>query len=221
MGGGVGMRNMVNQRKWILIAEDIGMGAAVFSITQLLLRIPILQNVLAYQSWFQVLPYASPILYGLFLAATAGLAEEPGRYLGFRLLGKKHWNWRDGIAFGLGHGGTEAVWVFVMLAEQIQAGASVSALGIAVAVLERISAVSFHVGASVMVLRGVKSGKKRWLFLAVILHTLLDLTAVWNISLWAKEALIFAAGAGFLVWAGKNRNKINQEEKRGNIYEKE
>ena len=93
MGGGVGMRNMVNQRKWILIAEDIGMGAAVFSITQLLLRIPILQNVLAYQSWFQVLPYASPILYGLFLAATAGLAEEPGRYLGFRLLGKKHWNW--------------------------------------------------------------------------------------------------------------------------------
>ena len=33
MGGGVGMRNMVNQRKWILIAEDIGMGAAVFSIT--------------------------------------------------------------------------------------------------------------------------------------------------------------------------------------------
>lgn len=31
------MRNMVNQRKWILIAEDIGMGAAVFSITQLLI----------------------------------------------------------------------------------------------------------------------------------------------------------------------------------------
>ena len=47
------MRNMVNQRKWILIAEDIGMGAAVFSITQLLIRIPILQNVLAYQPWFQ------------------------------------------------------------------------------------------------------------------------------------------------------------------------
>ena len=69
------MRNMVNQRKWILIAEDIGMGAAVFSITQLLIRIPILQNVLAYQPWFQVLPYASPFLYGLFLAATAGLAE--------------------------------------------------------------------------------------------------------------------------------------------------
>lgn len=88
MGGGVGMRNMVNQRKWILIAEDIGMGAAVFSITQLLIRIPILQNVLAYQPWFQVLPYASPFLYGLFLAATAGLAEEPGRYLGFLLLGK-------------------------------------------------------------------------------------------------------------------------------------
>lgn len=191
-------------RKWHDLAP-LCMGAAAFGVSQLLLRLPILQHVLPQFDWFLMLPYTRPVFYGLFLAVTAGLFEETARWIGYRILGKRYRGFRDGIVFGLGHGGLEALWVFWMIGKQVLAGAAVSPLNLAVALLERLGAVSFHVGASVMVLLGVRQKKIRWLFLAVALHTLLDLCAVLVNSVWISEGIALAAGAGMLLWAFRRK----------------
>ena len=45
----------------------------------------------------------------IFLGITAGVFEECGRYMGFKLTLKKHRRFGDGVAFALGHGGIEAL----------------------------------------------------------------------------------------------------------------
>ena len=54
-------------------------GALAFVVSQLLIRIPILQLVLPQFTWFSMLPLYS-WGYGLFLGVTAGLAEESARW---------------------------------------------------------------------------------------------------------------------------------------------
>ena len=51
----------------------------------------------------------NPWLYGLFMGGTAAIAEEFGRYIAVRFLLKKNRRYADGIAYGLGHGGIEAM----------------------------------------------------------------------------------------------------------------
>lgn len=83
-------------------------GAAVFIFSQILIRLPLL-NVLGTQPWFQGLLanifFSAVIVGGL----TAGLFEEIGRYLGFRFFLKNELSWKNGIAYGIGHGGIEAI----------------------------------------------------------------------------------------------------------------
>lgn len=190
---------------WPLLA-----GALSFGISQLLLRIPILQYGLPRFDWFLLLPYRNPLLYGFLLAFTAGLFEETARWIGFRILGPNRRGFRDGVVFGLGHGGVEAVWVFWMMAAQLQAGIQATPLGLALGFAERAAAVCFHVGASVLVLYGVRKRKIRWLFLAILLHTLLDMTVVLG-NIWIQEGLIWAAGAAFLGWTLFMRKRFSTE----------
>ena len=85
------------------------LGALVFIISQLALRIPIVTTLQA-----MVAPRltSSPLLnlaFGLFLAFTAALFETGGRYLGYRfLLRNTPKTWDTGVLFGLGHGGIES-----------------------------------------------------------------------------------------------------------------
>lgn len=69
-------------------------------------------------------------------------------------------------------------------------------------VFERIFAVLFHIGASILVFYACRDKKKFWLYpLAVILHTVLDFAAalvlfhVIDLSPWALEAIACAFGA--------------------------
>lgn len=88
--------------------KAILIGAAVFIFFQLLTRIPLL-NVLGTQPWFQNLwgniLFNAVVIGGL----TAGLFEEIGRYLGYRFFLTKELLWKNGIAYGIGHGGIEAI----------------------------------------------------------------------------------------------------------------
>jgi uncharacterized membrane protein YhfC len=83
-------------------------GVAVFVLSQLLIRIPIL-NILGMQPWFKGLwtnIFFSAVVVGGF---SAGLVEEIGRYLGFRFFLNNELSWKNGIAYGIGHGGIEAI----------------------------------------------------------------------------------------------------------------
>src|SRR5262245_11270656 len=87
------------------------LGALTFLVSQILTRIPALsllqsrpgvQEALGDPVWFW--------LFLLFLAFTAGLFEEGGRWLAFRwFVPDAERRWRTALMFGAGHGGLESV----------------------------------------------------------------------------------------------------------------
>src|SRR5436305_3918336 len=86
-------------------------GALVFLVFQLLTRVPlviVLQNtVLA-----PLLRTSTAFLWTwlVILAVTAGLFEEVGRYVGYRLfMPREPKTWSKAVMFGLGHEGLESV----------------------------------------------------------------------------------------------------------------
>ena len=83
------------------------LGAAGFLVTQMLIRIPIL-NFLSTQSWFLAFSQNHLFLYSLSLAFTAGLFELAGRFATAKALQKKL-TYNRALAAGLGHGGIEAM----------------------------------------------------------------------------------------------------------------
>ena len=161
-------------------------GALAFVVSQLMIRVPILQLVLPNFGWFAVMQLY-PWRYGLFLGLTAGLAEETARWIAVRCLLKGKDTLRHGLAFGLGHGGIEAMLLIgpnmavgvVMLLTGQAALFPADWASVLVAAAERIFAMAFHVGASLLVLYGVRERKGfRYWVLAVVLHTLVDAAVV-------------------------------------------
>lgn len=192
--------------------KAFALGAAAFVVSQLLIRIPVLQLVLPNFGWFAVMQLY-PWRYGLFLGLTAGLAEETARWIAARYLLKGKDTMEHGLAFGLGHGGIEAMLlvglnmiagVVMALAGQAEllgaTGASVLVSG-----AERLSAMAFHVGASLLVMYGVRTGRSTLYWaLAVILHGVLDaavviLPAVFGVGVLGIE--LWAAALGGLTLA--------------------
>lgn len=50
-----------------------------------------------------------PLWYGIYGCLMAGIFEECGRYIMMRFFMKRHHTWANGLAFGAGHGGLEAI----------------------------------------------------------------------------------------------------------------
>lgn len=178
------------------------LGALVFVVSQLLLRLPLvamLQAALGPQI------IGSPLLsfgLGLLLAFTAALFETGGRYVGYRfLLRRTSKTWNVGVMFGLGHGGIESALLVAGLATtqlvtlltltqaslaalppvQAEALGTLAAavngepawLGLAGA-WERMIALLFHVAMSLLVLQSFVRGERRWLGYALGAHFLMD-----------------------------------------------
>lgn len=188
-------------RKEKVSIKALLVGALIFFVFQIATRIPLL-NFLSTTNWFiQFSTFKLP--YALFLGLTAGLFEEIGRYLGFRYLLKGKLEWKNGIAFGIGHGGIEAILIaglpiinFIIYAVLINSGQFDSAIAsklpqgmgdtikntllntpaplLVVGGIERIFAMTVHIGYSLIVLYGVMKNKIRYLLYAILLHTLLD-----------------------------------------------
>ena len=173
---------------------------------------------LAMKQWGFWLNVQSNIFaYGAFAGMMAGLFEETGRYFGFAvLLRKKRGKDINGLMYGAGHGGIEAVLVMslamvsnLVFAFSVNAGtadpsmASIAAqlAGIApvtflVSIVERIGAVALHISLSVLVWFAVKNRKRFWLFpLAIVLHALVDAVAVimsrFVTNIWLIEAAVY------------------------------
>lgn len=133
------------------------------------------------------------------LVLTSGLFEETARWVVLRFWATRARRWPDGVAFGLGHGGIEAILLLgasaisgiallatadtaletVRSTAPDQAGALEAQIatlqgftvGLAsLGVYERILAIILHVACSVIVLRGVRESRWQWWLLAVVLH---------------------------------------------------
>lgn len=79
--------------------------------------------------------------------------------------------------------------------------ASFSFANLALSIMERVFAVLFHIGASIIVFYACKDKGRFWLYpLAILLHTSMDFlvglasTDVWNPSTWAIEGIIVIFG---------------------------
>lgn len=196
-------------------------GALAFTVSQPLIRIPILQLVLPGFGWYAVLQLL-PWEYGLFLGFTAGLFEESARWAAMSFLLKRQQDMEHGLAFGLGHGGVEAMLLIGpnMIAGLMMVLAGQGALfpadagSVLTAGAERIFAMMFHVGASLLLMYGVKAGKAlRYWAAAVALHTVLDaavviLPSVFGVGVLGIEVYAAALGGmtllfGIYVWRGK------------------
>lgn len=178
-------------------------GMLVFVVSQIFLRIPLIQVVLPKMDWYLNMQITYPILLFAFLGITAGIFEEVGRFIGFKAGLKTNRTWLDGIAFGLGHGGIEAILLVavsniksMIIVNAINNGTFEAAkFGISeetamklfgnlnnVDVLcggvERISTIILHVFLTLVVLYGIRKGKKIYLGLAIILHGIVDFLVV-------------------------------------------
>lgn len=148
----------------------------------------------------------APLLFAIYGALAAGVFEEVGRYIVMKLFMKKETEWKDGIAFGIGHGGIEAILLacfgnltYIFYAKLINAGlfektlsgkapaATIAAIKTSLisatpaltslGAVERLFAIIAHLGFSLIVIYSVKSKKPIYLLIAIIAHAVMDFPA--------------------------------------------
>jgi uncharacterized membrane protein YhfC len=196
-------------------------GAAVFTVSQGLLRMPLL-NLLQNTAGYALFSAVSPVLFISVIALSAGVFEETGRYLGARFFLTKELNWGNALVFGLGHGGAEALLLaglgytggpgvlqsgYVRALYDIIAGRpDISVLSappflLLAGGIERILAVCIHIGMTMFVFYAVKYRKIQYFIYAILFHGLVDCSTYLlkilgvSMSLWSMEGTIavFAA----------------------------
>jgi uncharacterized membrane protein YhfC len=149
----------------------------------------------------------NPWIYAVYGSLAAGLFEETGRLIAFKLFLKKHRSPSDGIAYGLGHGGIEFLLIgglgavsSLVMAIMLNNGNLESALtlkhvseeqittiknsilnidftNVALGLFERSMALLLQVGMSMMVFYGVVTKKYRFYFFAISFHVAVDFSA--------------------------------------------
>ncbi|EIT86056.1 putative chaperone [Fictibacillus macauensis ZFHKF-1] len=140
-----------------------------------------------------------------YSALMAGIFEEGGRFLVMTYLLKKFRDWKDGFAFGLGHGGIESILILglssfsnIFIAFQINSGnfdkmmtpqtkdalmmtkkaiLNITVFDLSLASIERLCALALQIALAIFVMYAVKSGKLSYLFYAIGIHALCDLPA--------------------------------------------
>ncbi|SDN27503.1 Uncharacterized membrane protein YhfC [Fictibacillus solisalsi] len=152
-------------------------------------------------------------LYAFYGGLAAGIFEEFGRYVGFCFLLKKYREWKDGIAYGIGHGGIEAILIGafaafqnILMANLINSGGferlagapgqdpnilmgikdqlvNTSSYMFLLGGFERIAAFVLQIALSIIVLYAVKSKKPLYLLYAILIHAAIDFVAVLSKSL--------------------------------------
>ncbi|MEW6094654.1 MAG: YhfC family glutamic-type intramembrane protease [Chloroflexota bacterium] len=163
---------------------------------------------------------AQQVFNAAFLGLSAGIFEEVSRYLVLRFWAKKARSWQNGALFGVGHGGSEAIILGVlvlltytsMLAirgtdlstlvpsdqlelaqQQVQAYWSIPWYDSLLGAVERFFAIPVQISLGVIVMQTFIRKKIRWLFLAILYHAVVDGTVVFlmpTLGRYWTEALV-------------------------------
>lgn len=174
-----------------------------------------------------------PIIYSLYGGLMAGIFEETGRYVSFKWFLKKENRIQDGVSYGIGHGGIEAMLIvgttyltnliFSVLINQglienlglsaeleesvVTQLTQISPIVFGLAGYERLMAIIIQIGLSVLVFKGVRERKIRYYVLAIFLHAILDVPAaleqVGLFNIYAVESFITLVAIGFIVFIMK------------------
>lgn len=180
--------------------SSLGWGALTFPLSQLL-RIPLLLGTAALVNPYAQEWDADRLFWVNFvvLTLTSGLFEEGARYLILRWGAKGVRDWKEGLMYGAGHGGLEAILIVggtaisnlvllltadAVLAQlsqmppeqataittQIDAVRTLTWLPIALSVWERVIAITLHIGLSLLVLLAVVRRNFRLVLAAMLIH---------------------------------------------------
>lgn len=172
--------------------KPIVIGVLTFLIFQVFTRVYVLQEFLPTQVWYILFTYQYPILYIFLLSFTAGLFEECGRYSMMKLFIKKA-NIKTAIAFGIGHGGVEAI-LFVGVALIMTNPNLIDIQSLFMSGLERLSAMMIHVTFSVLIYKAVYHAKRWNVIIAITAHTLVNFISVFlvmnGVNLWIVEGIL-------------------------------
>lgn len=194
-----------------------GIGAITFVASQIF-HIPF--NIWALNpviKWLDLQPISDNldlVILGLLFGLSAGVFEETARYLIYRWQLVRNRTWEEGLMFGAGHGGIEAIilgfltlWGFLQLAtfrdlspevlvnilnpekaEMIQSYLSTYESAPwyynLLGAVERLAVIPIHLSATLMVLQAFNRKNIGWYFMAVLWHTLVDAFAVYGIQTW-------------------------------------
>jgi uncharacterized membrane protein YhfC len=162
-------------------------------------------------------------VFAVIVGLSSGVFEETARYIVYSRWLEKARTWKDGLMFGAGHGGVEAliVGVIVLLTflqaltirngdmsqlppEQIEAAIAFSDAYwnipwyvYLLPLLERISAIIFHLSAALLVLHAFTRRNILWYLAAILLHTVFNALAVFGLVTWgpyvAEGLILFTA----------------------------
>lgn len=221
-------------------------GALGFFIPQVVIRIPALQ-LLGQTEAFQNFSTDNFWVFAFLLAFTAGLFETAGRLAIFKTFLKKRVTYYSGLCAGLGHGGIEAAYLIgltyvnnLILSFMINAGKAdvlfsdkgipeeqartiidaltgTPASDFYVAGFERVFAISFHIGLSLLLAYGITKGATVLYTLAVLgLHTLLDFSVLagqrLGLGTFGVEAIVLLAGIAAAVFAYRMKDRFPQRD---------
>ena len=182
-------------------------GTLVFLVFQLVTRVPAV--IVLQDTVLAPLLRSSTVfvwIWLVILAVTAGLFEEVGRYVGYRVFMRQEpKTWSKAVMFGIGHEGLESALlvggqliltlVGLILITAIPVNSlpaserqtvvqQVSAINAEpvwfplLAVWERLWSFPLQVALAVLVLQVFLRQQIRWLFLAILFHAVIDFTAV-------------------------------------------
>jgi uncharacterized membrane protein YhfC len=197
---------IILQRKYHISFKPIFVGVIVFLVFSQILEGSINAYVLKINKTTSEIT-KHPYWFALYGALAAGIFEEIGRFVGFTWFLKKYQERKDGLAYGLGHGGIEALLIGVMMSIQniifaslINAGKFEVSLGAKVPAeamaqiktglmnthisdalllgLERTAAFFIQLALSLLVLYAVRTKKFQYVLLAIFLHAFIDYIAV-------------------------------------------
>jgi uncharacterized membrane protein YhfC len=211
------------RRNGLLSWKALGVGALVFILFAQVLEAGV-HTLMIDKTTMRLKFTDNPYIFAVYGALMAGVFEEVGRYLGFKTLLKKETELKHGLSLGLGHGGIESILIgtltavnIIVYAVMINSGTFMSNIPpdqtatmaqiketlintpyymYIVSGLERVMALTAHIGLTMIVFYGIRLKQIRYLFYAILLHALLDmvpaLTQIQIVkSVWVAEGFVF------------------------------
>lgn len=197
-------------------------GAGVFLVFALILE-AILNNFILVWNKPTAEFFKNTVAYTIYAGLAAGVFEETGRLVGFKLFFKKRQEWKHGIAYGVGHGGLEVIVIGVLaqvnnliysmminngtfqsfqstsvltenqissLENVRQKLVSLPSWEFLLSGIERIDAFIIQLALSILVLYAVKKHRYWFYALAILIHTLIDSSAVFFNNIGMPNALL-------------------------------
>lgn len=223
---------VIMRLKYKASLKSFFIGAAAFFIAVQCVEGPINYYFLAGNKSTASIITGNAILFMLYGGLMAGIFEETARYICFKFILKKERRIQDAISYGIGHGGIEAILlvgitylantivsIMINLGTPLENGlelasaqlSSVEPYMFAIAGVERLATIIIQIGLSIIVFNSVKYDKKKYYFLAILIHAFIDFPAVLAqrgvINIITVESIIILIAIAFIVFIIKEIKK--------------